>query len=110
MRYVFDFDGTIVNTDLEYNILSVDKKMVEKINNLYYKGHTVIIWTGRHWDKLDLTKKQLEKIGVGFHTLLMAKPTADYYIDDRAMDPEKFHELYEPQQHTGYLQQEKPGE
>jgi len=94
MKYVIDIDDTILFTTIKengkYDLLSWNKKMVDKINKLYYCGHTVVLWTGRHWDKLMLTKKQLLKIGVRYHTLVMAKPTADIYIDDKAMRPEEF--------------------
>lgn len=93
MRYVFDIDNTILFTDKSYNIQSVNKKLIKKINALYKKGHTIIIWTGRHWDKLQLTVEQLETSGLNYTTLLMAKPAADFYIDDKSMKPEEFNEL-----------------
>lgn len=99
MKYIFDIDDTILFTSYKdnkkYDLLDYDKKMVEKINKLYYNGHQVILWTGRHWDKLQETKNQIDLIGVRYHTLLMGKPAADYYIDDKALRPQEFNELYE---------------
>ena len=94
MKYVVDIDDTLIKTDENYNLLKINRKLVDKINDLYYNGHTIVIWTGRHWDKLRHTIDQLEEIGVRYNTLLMAKPTADIYIDDKAMTPQQFNELY----------------
>jgi hypothetical protein len=90
MKIVVDIDDTLMKTDKEYNLLKTNKKLVDKINDLYYNGHTIVVWTGRHWDKLQFTIDQLIKIGVRYDTLLMAKPAADIYIDDKAIQPQDF--------------------
>ena len=95
MRLVFDIDDTILFCDKEYKIKYCDHKMVGSINELHSKGHIIIIWTGRHWDKLQHTENQLKEIGLKYNTLLMAKPTADYYIDDKSIKPGEFNELYQ---------------
>ena len=35
---------------------------------------------------LDATEKQLNDWGVKYHNLIMGKPYADYYIDNKAVD------------------------
>jgi hypothetical protein len=49
------------------------------------QGHTLIIHTGRHIDKLKATKSWLKKHKVVYDHIQFGKPVADLYIDDRAM-------------------------
>jgi hydroxymethylpyrimidine pyrophosphatase-like HAD family hydrolase len=94
MTYVFDIDDTILFSKLEngeYILIDYNKKMIEKIRELcHIRGNTVILWTGRHWKYLELTQKQLKEAGVEYNTLVMGKPPADFYIDDKAIKPEDF--------------------
>ncbi len=94
MKYVIDIDGTIFNSRLtaegKYELESVNIPMVQKINALHEDGHEVILWTGRHWNHLDVTISQLWMSNVRYTTLVMGKPVADVYVDDLAMRPEEF--------------------
>lgn len=94
MRYVIDIDGTIAITALgpddKYVVFEIKDKMVDKINDLYDEGHTIILYTGRHWDKLDETIAMLDDAGVDYDTLVMGKPTGDVYVDDKAVRPDEF--------------------
>ena len=38
----------------------------------------------------DLTKQQLDDWGVKYHELIMGKPHADYFIDDKGVKDEDF--------------------
>jgi len=99
MRYVIDIDDTILYSDYankEYVLRRHNQKVLDIINDLY-NNHVIILYTGRHWDHLEITLKQLNSIGVKFHTLVMGKPTGDYFIDDKSLRPEEFIELYRPQ-------------
>ena len=89
--YCFDVDGTIcTNTDGAYEQAVPFKEVIEKVNRLYDKGHKIIFFTGRGAttgiDWYDLTKKQLKDWQVKYHELIMGKPYADIYIDDKAID------------------------
>ena len=94
MKFVFDIDDTILFSEIDdkgnYHLKSYDHFFVQKINNLYDKGHQIILWTGRHWNHLDKTKRQLEAIELKYHTLILGKPVSNYYIDDKAMKPLDF--------------------
>ena len=94
MKYVVDLDNTllftIINENGEYEVFQSNNNLIKKINNLYDSGNTIIIWTGRHWNYLEITKKQLDDNNIKYTTLLMAKPYADVYIDDKAVKPEEF--------------------
>lgn len=96
MKICIDIDGTILYTlyhpkrKIPYTVLSHNQKMVDKINDLYEKGNQIILHTARHWDKLDLTISQLKDINVKYTTLVMGKPVADFYVDDKAILPDDF--------------------
>lgn len=62
---------------------------VAHVNRLYLEGHRIIIHTARGSgsgvDHVKLTQSQLEQWGVLHHELVMGKPAADFYVDDRAI-------------------------
>lgn len=94
--FVFDIDATIlfsdVNEDGLYIMTGCNNEMVNKINRAYTKGHFIVLHTGRHWNHLKDTIKQLDLHGVRYHSLWMGKPPG-YIVDDKAMKPEEFLEM-----------------
>lgn len=93
--YCFDIDGTIcTNTDGDYEHATPFKEVVGKINRLYDSGHKIIFYTGRGSttgiDWYDVTRKQLKKWKVKYHELIMGKPYADLYIDDKGIQSEDY--------------------
>ena len=89
--YCFDIDGTIcTNTDGEYENAEPLKDRIKQVNELYYAGNKIIYFTARgsttgiNWRKL--TTSQLEIWGAKYHELILQKPYADYYIDDKSKD------------------------
>ena len=96
MIYCIDIDGTICNkiTNQEYHKAKPFKEMIKKINKLYDEGNIIKMFTARGMgsgkDFQELTYKQLVDWGVRFHILIMGKPNADLYIDDKSMLPEEF--------------------
>jgi len=95
MIYCIDVDGTICNEtwDVGYKYAKPNQKMVDKINRLYEEGHTIKIFTARGQvtgiDHEQFTKDQLKKWGVKYHEYHKKTP-GDFYIDDKAVTPEKF--------------------
>ena len=92
MTFCIDIDGTICETSHgEYNSSKPIKKMIDMFNKLYDRGHTIIYFTARGAttgiDWYAFTKTQLVEWGVKFHEIQVGKPYADYYIDDRAVNP-----------------------
>ncbi len=81
-----DVDGTICTEEktFERPLAKPLAGAVEKVNQLYEKGHTIIFWTSRGWEQYKVTKDWLDKHGFKFHQLLMGKPIGDIFIDDRA--------------------------
>ncbi len=89
--FCIDIDGTIcsINTE-DYSKATPHLNRIEQINSLYDEGHKIIFFTARGSktgiDHTSLTKNQLNTWGVKYHDLIMGKPFADYYIDDKSID------------------------
>lgn len=86
--YCYDIDGTLCSKDCQYEDAKPFKNVIDHLNNLYDEGNTIILFTsrgtvsGNNWRAL--TEEQLGRWGVKYHELLMGKPHADVFIDDRA--------------------------
>jgi capsule biosynthesis phosphatase len=102
-KYCFDIDGTIcTNTWGKYEEAVPFFDRIEKVNKLYDDGHYIIYFTARGmgvcdgniskaykmW--FDMTSKQLNQWGCKFNELLLGKPNADYYIDDKGISDKNF--------------------
>jgi ribonucleotide monophosphatase NagD (HAD superfamily) len=90
MVYCFDIDGTIcTNTEGAYERAEPFPAAIAGLNRLHDAGHTIILFTargsttGRDWRAR--TEEQLAAWGVKYHRLLFGKPSADVYIDDKAV-------------------------
>tara|TARA_Y100000287_G_scaffold45269_1_gene35262 strand:+ start:395 stop:727 length:333 start_codon:yes stop_codon:yes gene_type:complete len=105
--YVVDIDGVIAKQNsvcktCKYETSSPMKENIEVINKLYDEGNYIKYFTARgmgtykddvkqasqRWE--DLTKCQLKMWGCKYHELIMGKPSADYYIDDKAVNSNDF--------------------
>ena len=90
MIYCFDLDGTLCNdTHGNYENALPFPEMVADLNRLRVQGHRVIICTargsgtGKDWRAM--TEQQLANWGVGYDQLILGKPPADVYVDDKAL-------------------------
>lgn len=87
MKIVIDIDGTICSQEKDYSKAKPFLKRIKKVNELFDEGHKIIFFTARgyetgmNWRKI--TEKQLLRWGVKYHELILNKPSADIYIDDR---------------------------
>tara|TARA_Y100000296_G_scaffold46343_1_gene53155 strand:- start:480 stop:800 length:321 start_codon:yes stop_codon:yes gene_type:complete len=103
MVYVFDIDGTIcINSNSEYEKSVPLQDRIDKINQIFDDGHTVIFQTARGMGRsgnsaayankafYEFTKKQLDSWGVKYHSLFLGKPAGDVYVDDRGVTDENF--------------------
>lgn len=89
--YCFDIDGTIcTNTNGTYEDAKPLFERISKVNELYDRGHTIILFTARgsttNIDWTELTRNQMVEWGVKNHKILLGKPFADIYIDDKAVN------------------------
>jgi hypothetical protein len=95
MRYIVDIDNTICiskNSDYANSIPLFDR--IEKINELYDHGHSVVYWTARGGnsgiDWKDKTHSQLAAWGCKYDKILMDKPVYDVWIDDKAINADEY--------------------
>jgi acid phosphatase class B len=104
--YVIDIDGTICSNGdcnsckYEGSIPKYDR--IKIINQLYEEGNIIKYFTargmGRYNDNAEkakekfysLTKMQLDIWGCKYHELILGKPSADYYIDDKGVNDNEF--------------------
>jgi capsule biosynthesis phosphatase len=103
MVYVFDIDGTIcTNSNSQYYDSIPIVERISKINELYEAGNKIIFFSARGMSTYEgdvnkvyevyyeLTKKQLDQWLVKYDQLILGKPSADYYIDDKGIKDEDF--------------------
>ena len=84
-----DIDETICYYEgkRDYKLAKPYYNRIEKVNNLYDKGNTIVYWTARgtitqnNW--FNVTLNQLNSWGCKFHELRMGKPAYDLFIDDK---------------------------
>lgn len=91
-----DIDNTICKTPdtAEYEKAIPIPARIEKINELYDTGHTIVYWTARgtksQIDWRALTEKQFKEWNVKYHDLKFAKPVYDMFIDDKNINSDAF--------------------
>lgn len=90
MIYCFDIDDTICKTNSQnYAESQPIYNRIKTINNLYDEGNTIIFFTARGYvtkiDWRDITLNQLKEWNVKYHELILGKPHADFYVDDKGI-------------------------
>ncbi len=95
LTFCFDIDNTICKTmNSQYEKSKPVRKAIKTINKLYENGHIIKIFTarymGRNRDNIKNKKKiylkiknQIDKWGLKYNKLIISKPSADIYIDDK---------------------------
>lgn len=96
--YCFDIDGVICFTKgNDYKNSQPIYKSIRKINELYFSGNIILVFTsrfmGRSNDNAVLAKKkgyqftfkQLKKWELNFHKLIFGKPSFNIIIDDKSL-------------------------
>jgi ribonucleotide monophosphatase NagD (HAD superfamily) len=86
--YCFDIDGTVFHTSgSDYENSRPIQHRIDVVNQLFEEGHEITFFTARGTttgiDWRELTERQLKDFGVKFHRLILGKPHADLYIDDK---------------------------
>ena len=98
LRYCIDIDGTICHTNgLDYANATPILKAIDLIKKIKSDGHYVILFTARGsmtgTDWHAVTLKQLNSWEVPFDELILGKPAADIYIDDKGLPAQIWHQL-----------------
>ena len=108
-RYCVDIDGTICSPTVgrDYHKAEPWQDRIKVLNKLYDEGNYIIYFTARAMGRFadlphsvasvkakevlfELTRQQLEEWGVKYNELIMGKPHADYFIDDKGVKDEDF--------------------
>ena len=108
-RYCIDIDGTICSPTIgrDYHKAEPWQDRIKVLNKLYDEGNYIIYFTARAMGRFadlphsvasvkakevlfDLTKQQLDDWGVKYNELIMGKPHADFFIDDKGVKDEDF--------------------
>jgi hypothetical protein len=92
MQIIIDMDGTICTEEKTYSrsMAKPIENAVESINRLYGEGHIIIIYSARTWMEYEMTVDWLSKHGVKYHQLILGKPVGDVWIDDRAINCDRW--------------------
>jgi uncharacterized HAD superfamily protein len=89
--YAVDIDGTLCIEQEEYwkyaDAMPVPIN-IRKINELYDKGHIIVIHTSRFKEDVEVTRTWLKRHGVKYHRIITEKFRADFYVDSNAVTPE----------------------
>lgn len=93
--YCFDIDGTIcTNTYGNYSVAKPFATRIASVNRLFDEGHRIVYFTARGSttgaDWRSLTEAQLHLWGARYHALILGKPFADVFVDDRAVNSDDF--------------------
>jgi len=87
-----DLDGTLTleTEGHDYANRTPNIFMIHKIRQWYRHGSHIILYSARLM-KIDrkITILWLKKYHVPYHELILGKPKADIYIDDKARRPEE---------------------
>ena len=95
MIYCFDIDGTLFDTPGgDYYASKPKHERIAEVNRLYAEGHTIKLYTARGSetgaDWREVTLAQLFGANVYYHELIMGKPHADIYVDDKGISDMEF--------------------
>tara|TARA_B100000674_G_C37412106_1_gene721188 strand:+ start:325 stop:639 length:315 start_codon:yes stop_codon:yes gene_type:complete len=99
MLIFVDIDETICYYEekRDYKLAKPYYERIEKINNLYSNGNTIVYWTARgsvtqeNW--FEITYKQLTEWKCKFHELRMGKPAYDLFIDDKNINSDEYFKI-----------------
>ena len=95
-----DIDDTICSYEedtTDYSRAVPIASRIQKINNLYDNGDTIVYWTARGTvtgiDWREITEKQFKDWNVKYHELRFNKPAYDIFIDDKNINSERYFDL-----------------
>ena len=109
MRYCVDIDGTICTPTIgrDYHKAEPWQDRIKVLNKLYDDGNHIIYFTARAMGRFsdqphtiaaqkakevlfELTENQLKDWGCKYNELIMGKPHADLFIDDKGINCDDF--------------------
>lgn len=95
MIYCFDLDDTLCSgTEMAYDRAEPFQERIDRVNQLYDAGNIIKVFTARGSetgiDWRETTEGQLLRWGLRYHVLILGKPAADIYVDDKACNEKHF--------------------
>ena len=86
-----DLDGTLTLEDEGHDYANRTPRisMIHKVRQFYRDGNRIILCSARLKIDRKITIAWLKKYHVPYHELILGKPKADVYIDDKAKRPEE---------------------
>lgn len=95
LTYCFDIDGTLCEQEKsDYTLAKPFRSRIDRVNRLFDEGHRIVLFTARGSksgiDWRGSTLVQLSQWGLRYHELILGKPHADVYVDDKAVHPDYF--------------------
>lgn len=96
MIIYIDIDETICLSpeDRDYSKANPITDNIKKANQLYDEGNHIVYWTARGSgtgiDWREVTENQFKEWGVKYHELELGKPIYDLFIDDKALNTERW--------------------
>jgi uncharacterized HAD superfamily protein len=81
-----DFDGTLCTEEktFERPLAAPLPGAREALERMRREGHTIVIWTARGWEQYRISKDWLDRHCFPYDQIIMGKPIASIFIDDRA--------------------------
>lgn len=83
-----DIDGTICSQESPENYsdaIPLDGA-IDTLKKIKKEGFNIVLFTARHFNHWETTKKWLKKYNIVYDQIVFGKPTAIYYVDDRAIN------------------------
>ena len=107
LTYCIDLDGTLCsNTFGEYKQAVPVQYAIDQVNHLHSAGHKIKIFTARGStsgiDWRITTENQLQSWGVKYDELILGKPEADVYVDDKALNASEWVDSKESSNPSGF--------
>ena len=95
MIYCFDIDGTLcTETGGDYREAEPFYERIVVVNALHAAGHVIKLFTARGSttgiDWREVTEQQMKAWKVDYHELILGKPEADIYVDDRSVNADQW--------------------
>lgn len=84
LRYSIDIDGVLFHSSHDSDVVQPIEENIKRVRRLYAEGHKITLYTSRPPYSKRRTIRQLNIHGVPYHSLVLGKPYADVYIDDKA--------------------------
>lgn len=83
-----DYDHTLTRTEDEYTNGSEEPnwEMISWVERMYYRGHSIVVWTARPWSDAPHIVGNLTRWEVRWHGIRCEKGGGDVMIDDKAVN------------------------